>query len=313
MATVGIVIPSYNRAAYLPGCLECIFAQTYQDYEIIIVDDGSTDDTHAVLEPWIRAGKVRYIRQENAGPGTARNRGARETTASLIAFLDSDDLWPRDKLAWQVAYLNDHPEVDVVGGGFQWMDESGASTGQPVLRDGPTRFEDVFAGPPFVSPGETLIRRSALEAAGWYDEAIETWPAEDFDLWMKLARNKPLISLPRVALHYRRHPANSSRSALRMYLPCRRVLKRHLPSVPPERRAAARAASIKWLYEYRGAAAIREWKALLLKGDLRDTPRYARALLWFLGGALRDARLLKTILQEMAPARLNAAAPAKSA
>jgi glycosyltransferase involved in cell wall biosynthesis len=303
MPAVSIIIPAYNRADYLPVCLESIFAQTFRDYEIIIADDGSADNTRELLDPLIREQKIRYISQENKGPGAARNNGLSQATGELIAFLDSDDLWPPDKLEWQVQYLKDHPEVGVIGGGFHWIDQSGSKTGQPVLREGPASFEGMFEGPPFVSPGETLIRRRVLEEAGGFDEARSTWPAEDMDLWLRLVRMTPIMSLPRVALYYRRHPSNSSRSALLMYLTCRRVLDRHMAFVSPQSRSAVRLSSMRWLYRYRGVTAIREWKAQLLRGDWHDSWKYTMALGWFLRGALGDRGFFVSIFKEMLPAR----------
>src|SRR5271170_3450676 len=99
---VSVVIPTYNHRDFVVEALESVFAQTFTDYEVIVVNDGSPDDTAAVLRPYIESGRIRYIEQENRGQAGARNRGLAEARGEFVAYLDDDDLWLRDKLAWQV-------------------------------------------------------------------------------------------------------------------------------------------------------------------------------------------------------------------
>ena len=97
MATVSVIIPTYNHVDYVAETLETVFAQTFGDYEVIVVNDGSPDGTAEVLRPSREAGRIRYIEQANAGQAAARNRGLAEARGEFIAFLDDDDLWPPDK------------------------------------------------------------------------------------------------------------------------------------------------------------------------------------------------------------------------
>jgi len=112
---VSIIIPTYNRARFLPQCLESAFQQTYRDFEVIIVDDGSTDDTKKIVQKFIkRYGKIiTYIYQDHVNIASARNRGLNMAGGRTIAFLDSDDLWMKDKLEKQVQYLQNY-DVDLV-------------------------------------------------------------------------------------------------------------------------------------------------------------------------------------------------------
>ena len=110
--SVSVVIPTYNYGHFVVGAVESVLAQTYQNVEIIVVNDGSSDDTKARLEPFM--GRVRYIYQDNQGLSAARNTGIGAATCRWIAFLDSDDLWHPRKLELQMAYLDGHPEVGLL-------------------------------------------------------------------------------------------------------------------------------------------------------------------------------------------------------
>src|SRR5215831_9468158 len=112
---VSVVIPTYNNARFLPEALDSLLGQTYRDFELIVVDDGSTDDTLEVLKPYRHL--IRYVRKENGGPASARNLGIRHASGELIAFQDADDIWLPDKLQLQVDYLREHPEVGLVFSG----------------------------------------------------------------------------------------------------------------------------------------------------------------------------------------------------
>ena len=108
---VSVIVPSYNSAKYLKECLESVFAQEYSNYEVIVVDDGSTDQTQSVVADFKN---VQYLYQENQGHAAALNRGVVEAKGDYLAFIDSDDLWTEDKIQIQMAYAVTHPEVDMI-------------------------------------------------------------------------------------------------------------------------------------------------------------------------------------------------------
>lgn len=201
---VSIIIPSYNSAAYLPAVLDAVFAQTYSHFEVILVDDGSTDETAAVVYPY--SDRLIYHRIENSGsPTRPRNVGIARARGELIAFCDSDDLFLPDKLADAVAIFEGHPQVGVVVSDFRCLNAQGK-----VIRESwlapyqefrhdlvPTADPRVFlvSGPDiyrhllrhnFIGTPGVVARRSAITGVGSFDESLAN--AEDRDLWLRLAR-----------------------------------------------------------------------------------------------------------------------------
>src|SRR4051794_36269759 len=124
---VSVVIPAFNRAFILPEALDSVLAQTFKDFELIVVDDGSTDDTEEVLRPYVERRGVRFLPQANQGPAAARNRGIEAARGKYVAFLDSDDLWLPIKLSVQIPRMEAHPEaVMSYGNVLNFTPETGA-------------------------------------------------------------------------------------------------------------------------------------------------------------------------------------------
>ena len=282
MPAVSVVIPAYNHAAFLPGTLASVFGQTFTDVEVIVVNDGSPDDTAAVVKPYADAGRVRYVEQPNAGQAAARNRGVALAAGEFVALLDDDDTWPADKLAWQVNVLRSTPDAELVGG--RVTRDPGPT--DVTVEAGPRRpisGIDVFWGCPFTSPGQTLIRTAAIRAVGGFDEAIRG--VDDFDLYVRLARRKPLLLVDRLALHYREHPANASRDRWGMLHAADVCLRRRLPEVPLKDRWAASRRAYRGLYDMAG----RDLVATLGRGG---TGRFLRA---FWPGLATDPKLVARV------------------
>jgi glycosyltransferase involved in cell wall biosynthesis len=116
MPRVSVIIPTYNRAAYITRAIDSVLSQTYRDFEVIVVDDGSSDDTQCRIETY--GDRVRYVFQDNTGPGAARNHGIRISTGAYLAFLDSDDMWLPTFLQKTVSALDSHPQVDIATTGI---------------------------------------------------------------------------------------------------------------------------------------------------------------------------------------------------
>jgi Glycosyl transferase family 2/HPr Serine kinase C-terminal domain len=197
---VSVIIPAYNGAAFLRDAIRSVIEQNYEPLDVVIVDDGSTDDLSGVVDTLPI--DVRLLRQANAGPAAARNHGIRNATGDYIAFLDVDDLWPKDTLATLAARLADHPEIDVVHGHGQ------------LIKDGASDHAFDFVGsahetfPYYVGAG--LYRRRAFERAGLFDEELRF--NEDTD-WFVRAREAGLAieKLAQVTLLVRRHDNNMTK------------------------------------------------------------------------------------------------------
>lgn len=210
---VSVLIPAYNHARYITETLKSVFDQSCKSFEVVVVNDGSTDSTSEVLEPWVRTGQIRVIHQANSGQSAARNRGLAEARGKYVAFLDDDDYWPADKLSWQTQYLEEHPTVVAVSGVAQTVDFSGKEILKQDVQPEVT-LESLFRGNPFLSPGQLLVRHSALREVGGMNSSI--WGTDDWDLWMRLARQGKIVMADKVSLYYRVHSGNASRHTGRM-------------------------------------------------------------------------------------------------
>ena len=187
MPMVTVIIPTYNSARFIGEALESVFAQTYADFDVIIVDDGSTDDTRQAIEPY--RDRLTYIEQENGGPANARNRAIREASGKYIAFLDADDLWEPEKLASQVNAFENNPNLGMV------ITENSLFDGRGTFRQkvGKKNYlmkgdivRNIFLESGVVTP-TVMVRKDVLEAVGPFEECLRI--AEDDNLWIRIAAN----------------------------------------------------------------------------------------------------------------------------
>jgi glycosyltransferase involved in cell wall biosynthesis len=198
---VTVVMAAYNAAATIESAVASVRGQTLGDFELLVVDDGSTDDTVAVLAG-IDEPRLRVIRQANAGPAAARNRALAEARAEYVACIDADDLWVPEKLAWQSAALAAAPTAAVAYGWADVVDAdlAYAYSDRRISRDG-----DVYAAlllSNFIFSGSnTMIRGSVLDRLGGFDAAMRA--VEDWELHVRIARDHPFVCVPRVLLRYR--------------------------------------------------------------------------------------------------------------
>ena len=234
MPLVSVVIPAHNRADLLGQTLDSVLAQTLQDWECIVVDDGSTDATpHVIVDYGSRDGRFRGVAGRFGSASAARNQGAAAATGKYLSFLDSDDLMMPDKLAWQAAALEADPAATIVYGEtmlFHPGEPAKASLYSPGI-ERPRSFESLLSFSAIYAP---TVRAATFRDAGGFDESLAS--AEDWEMWLSLAWRGTLLFEPRIALQYRVHPGNKSGNTLRNFRCAARVALKHLAHLPPRRR-----------------------------------------------------------------------------
>jgi glycosyltransferase involved in cell wall biosynthesis len=188
MPAVSVIIPTFNRRGLVQQAIDSVLAQDFDDCELIVVDDGSTDDTAEALA--VYGPRIRVLRQPNRGVSAARNAGIRAAAAPLIALLDSDDLWLPAKLARQTAFFQAHPGILICQTEEIWVRNG--------VRVNPRKKHRKPSGMIFerslelclVSPSAVMMHQSLLEAVGLFDEALPA--CEDYDLWLRVACRYPV-------------------------------------------------------------------------------------------------------------------------
>lgn len=210
MPLVTVAMTVYNGMPYLPRSIESVLAQTFTDFSLLIINDGSTDRTTDILHRYARRDpRIRLIERENRGLVPSLTQALELADSPLIARIDHDDLCMPWRLAEQVAYLNAHPECVLVGGYFELIDAGGRKlyTVRP-----PTEHADIdrchLAGHTSIPQPVAAFRSAAARAVGGYSLAHET--AEDLDLWLRLAEVGTLHNIPRVLIQYRQHDRSMS-------------------------------------------------------------------------------------------------------
>jgi glycosyltransferase involved in cell wall biosynthesis len=207
---VSVVIPNYNCSGFLPAALDSVFAQTYPDIEVLVVDDGSTDDSLCVLDRY--AGRIRVLRQPNQGVSAARNHGIRESRGELVAFLDADDLWHPEKLAKQVPLFANR-SVGLVYCAVEYIDEAGRSLGtnHTGRRGRVLRSIALLQGTVVLAGGSTaVVRRECFDRAGGFDVELST--AADWDMWRRVACHYEIDVVREPLMKYRLRPSSMHRN-----------------------------------------------------------------------------------------------------
>jgi len=234
MPKVSVIIPTYNREKYIVETLQSVFAQTFTDYEVIVIDDGSTDNTSDVLKPYLD--RIVYLRKPNGGQGSARNAGIKMAKGAYIAFLDSDDLWMPEKLLLQVGYLDDHPDAALVFSDTAtfYEDDEGKQvrTGELHFQGEEISFNRLFKMN-FIPNLTVMVRKGCVEDAGLFDESKELVGGEDYALWLRIAMKAGMGHIPETLAQYRQHGDNVlGMDLLKVYSMHRTVINKILDCYP---------------------------------------------------------------------------------
>jgi glycosyltransferase involved in cell wall biosynthesis len=240
---VTVIIPAYNASAFLSDAVASVLGQTHRDVEVIVVDDGSTDDTAAVLAQWqARDARVRAVHQHNGGLAAARNAGLNVACGQYVAFLDADDVIHPEKLERQVAYLEAHPGTDLVYSDYRTSDAELRPLTDEVIgvKRMPLReayiYTNVF---PIMAP---LVRRSLVERVGGFDERLRA--CEDWDYWVRCERVGTFGYLPGQYATYRMHGLQMHRDLSVMLKYARMAATKNYPGEPHKVRAMV--GSVLW-------------------------------------------------------------------
>lgn len=185
MALVSVITPTYNRAKYVGNAVSSVLAQTSTDLELIVVDDGSTDNTRLALEPLLTDERVHYFYQENQGQAHARNFALGQARGDYIAFLDSDDLWEPNKLEKQLAAFDAHPEADIVHGDESIIDEQGSVASLRNMKRYSGDITRYLLADNSVSITTALVKRRCFDEMGGFDTSIGV--ADDYELWLRFS------------------------------------------------------------------------------------------------------------------------------
>lgn len=209
MLRVSVVIPTYNLANYLPQALQSVFDQSLSPFEVIVVDDGSTDNSAELVRTF--DSRLRYFRQDHKGVSAARNLGLEVAEGEVIAWLDADDLWEPEFLATVIPLLEADGGVDGVYTGFVHIDEAGNTLPQPGQKVVPppelfgALIENCFVLTPTI-----VVRSRCFEQVGYFDPELEI--CEDYDMWLRLAETCTIVGLPYPLVKIRVHPSNTTRN-----------------------------------------------------------------------------------------------------
>jgi len=231
---VSVIIPAYNAAVFIGETLTSVFNQSYSNYEVIVVNDGSTDtaELEKVLAPF--RDRLIYLEQDNKGPSAARNNAIGKARGEFVAFLDSDDTWLPDYLAEQIGFLNGEQRFDMVYSDA-WLFGDGPLSGRRFMESapstGPVTFESLLLYQTSVITSCTVVRRQSVIDAGLFDERFIR--CEDFDLWIRLAHRGARIGFQeQVLARHRTHGASLAANEIAMVESQIEVLKKAQHTLP---------------------------------------------------------------------------------
>ena len=231
MPKVSVVIAAYNSMRYLPQTLDTVLAQTFQDFEVIIVDDGSDDHIKAWAET-LTYPQVKFFSQANAGSAAARNTALSHATGDYVAFLDADDLWEPRKLETHVQVLDDRPEVGLVYSWVATIDEQDRPQGKVCAN---SELGDVL--PRLIEHdiiecgSNPVIRRTCFERVGGFDTSFPY--AQTWEMWLRIALVYPFSCVQEPLVNYRFHPGNTSKKWQKMEANYHAIIEKVFAIAPP--------------------------------------------------------------------------------
>jgi glycosyltransferase involved in cell wall biosynthesis len=230
MPRFDVIIPAYNTAKYLPAAIESVVTQTFADWRILLVDDGSTDNTAEVVAPFLdRLGsRISYIKQDNRGLPAARNTAIRASTSEFLALLDADDIWTPCRLSESLKVLEERPQAGLAYGQVTVIDPEGRPLktfeGNPRHAEGRIATHIYTREVTLPCPSMTF-RRKCIDEVGYFDETMRA--TEDRDLWLRIALRHEVAFVPRILAFYRVSPNSMSNDSQRMLQSQLQFIRKH--------------------------------------------------------------------------------------
>lgn len=280
---VSVIIPCYEQAHFLPDAIESALAQTYSRMQVLVVDDGSLDNTAEIAA---RYHEVCYLRQENQGRSPARNTGFRASMGEYVVFLDADDRLMSNAVEAHLGCFAKHPAAGFVVGDIDHISKEGSylrSPRWPVLEA--NYYEELLKVNHVANTIAVMFRRSVIERVGGFKSSYS--PAEDYEILLRAARLFPSAHHRCVVAQYRRHDANTSRSGALMLRTMHKVMQSQLAYVNDDSqlKAAHRKGELYWR-DYFGKETIKEVFAHLIRRAPWRAARTFVFLLWYVRGRL---------------------------
>lgn len=232
MPKVSVVIPAYNAMTYLPDTLNSVLQQTFSDFEVLIIDDGSTDRIQAWVAQNITDPRVRLIAQANQGLSAARNTGIANAQGEYVAFLDADDLWKPTKLEVQVHYLDNNSAVGLVYNWIAVIDAEGKPTGKVWRGDIEGDVLEEVLQRNIIDCPSVLVRRKCFEDVGVFDRTLRS--VEDWDMWIRIAACYRFAVTREPLVYYRQHSSNMSKNWRVMEQAFHQVIEKSFSSISPK-------------------------------------------------------------------------------
>jgi len=231
MPKVSVVIPAYNAMTYLPETLSSVLCQTFTNFEVLIVNDGSSDH----IEKWaseLTEPQVKFLSQANQGPSSARNTGIAQAKGEYIAFVDADDIWEPTKLEKQVRCLDDNPAVGLVYNWTSVVDEQGKATGRVITYDAQGDVLRQILERNIIYCPSVIVRRCCFDMVGLFEPGLRF--NEDWEMWIRIASRYHFAVTKEPLVYYRQHPTNSSKNWQLMEEGYSIVIEKAFKSVPSE-------------------------------------------------------------------------------
>jgi hypothetical protein len=258
--TVSVIMPVYNAERYVAQAIESILAQTFTDFEFIIIDDGSTDSSLKILQKYAaKDTRIKLISRENKGFVPTLNEMLSQAKGEFIARMDADDIAMPERFAHQVEFLQRQPQVVCLGGSQEWIDEADNLLAVCEAAEHNDYIQQLaLAGHTPINHPSAMIRRTAILAVGGYEQQLE--PSEDLDLWLKLGEIGELANLKEVVVKYRLHSQSVSEAKQSLQnkmkkIACERAWQRrgiegHFEATKPWRAESGRSSQHQFLLTY---------------------------------------------------------------